>query len=108
MEEALCKAKAIIIEEVEKAGARVERILLFGSQARGEARPDSDWDFLVVIDRELERLLQMRLAANISTRLVFEKRMVCDVLLLSADRYRERHKDVGHIAYYATKEGVVL
>jgi uncharacterized protein len=31
------------------------RILLFGSQARGDARPDSDVDFLVVVDAETDR-----------------------------------------------------
>lgn len=108
MGEVLSKVKAVLVEEVEKAGARVERILLFGSQARGEAHPDSEWDFLVVVDRERERSLPMRLAINISTRLVFEEGMVCDMLLLSADRCRERHQDVGHIAYYAAKEGVAL
>ena len=29
---------------------RVRRIILFGSRARGDARPDSDLDLLVVID----------------------------------------------------------
>ncbi len=31
-------------------GARVERVVLFGSQARGDARPDSDVDVCVVLD----------------------------------------------------------
>ncbi len=31
------------------------RILLFGSQARGDARPDSDVDFLVVVDAGTDR-----------------------------------------------------
>ena len=29
-----------------------ERMILFGSQARGDARPDSDWDLLVVLDKK--------------------------------------------------------
>jgi predicted nucleotidyltransferase len=28
-----------------------ERLILFGSQARGDARPDSDWDLLVLLDK---------------------------------------------------------
>ncbi len=46
MEETLREVKRIIQEEVEGAGYRVRRLLLFGSRARGEARPDSDWDFM--------------------------------------------------------------
>ena len=30
-----------------------DRIILFGSRARGDARPDSDYDVLVVADSEL-------------------------------------------------------
>jgi len=28
-----------------------DRMILFGSQARGDARPDSDWDLLMLIDK---------------------------------------------------------
>ncbi len=28
------------------------KAVLFGSQARGDARPDSDWDVLIVLDKE--------------------------------------------------------
>ncbi len=31
---------------------QIERILLFGSRARGEAHADSDWDFAVFLDHE--------------------------------------------------------
>jgi uncharacterized protein len=30
-------------------GDRLERVLLFGSRARGDARPDSDWDVTVFL-----------------------------------------------------------
>jgi len=29
-----------------------ERVILFGSQARGDAYPDSDWDLLVLLDKK--------------------------------------------------------
>lgn len=34
-----------------RLGVRVRQILLFGSRARGDARHDSDYDMLVVVDR---------------------------------------------------------
>ncbi len=34
---------------------QIERILLFGSRARGEAHADSDWDFAVFLDHEPTR-----------------------------------------------------
>lgn len=30
-------------------GARLDRVLLFGSRARGDPTPDSDWDFAVFL-----------------------------------------------------------
>ena len=29
-----------------------ERLILFGSQARGDAREDSDWDLVVLLNKE--------------------------------------------------------
>ncbi|GHV10147.1 hypothetical protein FACS1894162_2850 [Bacteroidia bacterium] len=29
-----------------------DKMILFGSQARGDARPDSDWDLLVILDKK--------------------------------------------------------
>jgi len=32
-----------------------DRMILFGSQARGDAKPDSDWDLLVVLNKKGKR-----------------------------------------------------
>ena len=35
------------------------RAILYGSRARGDARPDSDWDILVLLDKECITLEDM-------------------------------------------------
>ena len=48
------------------------RILLFGSRARGDARPDSDWDILIILNKNnlnsatLLQIMQQRLCWCVS------------------------------------------
>ena len=42
--------KDVVVALHEHLGASLRGVVLFGSRARGEARPESDWDLLVVAD----------------------------------------------------------
>jgi len=47
--------------------SRISRIVLFGSRARGDFQPDSDYDLLVVVDRRDEALTEGLYDAVIDT-----------------------------------------
>jgi predicted nucleotidyltransferase len=41
------------------SGARIERVVLFGSRARGDARPDSDYDVAVFLKGLPDRWVEL-------------------------------------------------
>src|SRR5947209_1788464 len=80
------------------------RVILFGSRARGEHRPDSDYDLMVLIDSpdaaaECEPAIRERMSAFDSS---------VDVLVASAGDFERRRLDVGTIEFAVDREGHVL
>lgn len=41
-----------ISQKAKEITPKGSEVILFGSQARGDARPDSDWDVLILLDKE--------------------------------------------------------
>ncbi len=98
------RAKAIIAEEVEKEGCRLVRLILFGSRARGDAHPDSDWDFYAVVDREIGFWGREDIASRICRRLAREG-IFADVFIRSKKVVQERSGNPGYLTHYAVAEG---
>lgn len=83
---------------------RPERIVLFGSWARGEAGPDSDVDVLVVTPFEGPRhVVALALLEELADLPVPK-----DVIVLSPEEWARKMNLPGTIAYPAAREGVVL
>ncbi len=77
----------------EMYGARLERVVLFGSQARGEARPDSDYDvavFLNGMDGSSDRWAELHKLAAPRVKYIDEIGVFSDAKPYPAGAYRER------------------
>ncbi|GBC91880.1 hypothetical protein HRbin15_00340 [bacterium HR15] len=82
-------------------------IYLFGSRARGTPHPESDWDLLVLIREDLTFRQKLPLLTEIK-RLLAQKSIPNDVLIMSATQYEQVKNIPGHIAYEIAQEGICL
>lgn len=52
-----------IVDKVKKAVLSIDRdakVILFGSRARGDAKPDSDWDLLILTSFEVNEQIKKK------------------------------------------------
>ncbi len=81
-----------------------DRIILFGSHARGQAGPDSDVDLLVVMRVEgSKRAKQLEIRAALH-----DVHVPKDILVSRPEEFLWRKDTVGTIEYPAAREGEVL
>ena len=71
-------------------GDRIERVVLFGSRARGDALPDSDYDVAVFLKDLADRWVEADKIAVIATDVLDETGEVIHALPYRAGSYQER------------------
>lgn len=80
------------------------RVILFGSHARGEGSPDSDFDFLVIepdVTRQAEESVRLR-------RVLRDLPAAIDVVVVSQELAERRSKVRGTMIDRALREGRVI
>ncbi len=100
-------AVQIIRHVLSRHGVRAEQIFLFGSRARGEAGPDSDWDFYVLVEGDLAFAQRQQLLTEIKRDLA-RLHIPNDVILRSAQQFHRTKNSPGHLAYDVAREGVPM
>lgn len=81
-----------------------EKIILFGSHAKGTARPDSDVDLLIVMPvAGSKRKMQLELRT-----VLHDVRVPKDVIVTTPEEFAWRKDVVGTIEYPAATEGKLL
>jgi len=68
-----------------------EKLILFGSQARGDARPDSDWDLLLLLNKQEITLEDEWRYAYPFTKLGWNYGTYVSVKLYSEDDWEKRN-----------------
>ena len=82
----------------------IVRIVLFGSRARGEASPDSDYDVLVVAQTDVPFVERQGLAL-----LALGKRdFAVDLLMYTPAEAEREAKILGSTLFWAEREGKVV
>jgi predicted nucleotidyltransferase len=84
---------------------RPQRVIAFGSRARGQAAPDSDYDLLVIVDDDTPPA-KVTLAAGFEARRAY--RRSADVVPIRESTFRRRAAIPGTLCYAAAKEGVTV
>ncbi len=71
-------------------GARIERVVLFGSRARGDARPDSDYDIAVFLRDYRSFGREIGALVSIGTGILFDTGAVISALPMPEGSYDDR------------------
>jgi predicted nucleotidyltransferase len=88
-----------------RAHFRPQQIWLFGSRARGDARPDSDWDLVAVVDDDAQDEL---FDPTTAWRLLHNDAFHADVVVFPKSEFEEDRLTPNTIPFAVAREGLLL
>jgi predicted nucleotidyltransferase len=89
----------------EMYGDRLERIVLYGSRARGDARQDSDYDVAVFLRNMDDRFQEIGQLTAITTAILYDTGEFIEALPYSAESYNDPRMP---LMYAIRNEGIAL
>ena len=100
--------RACAVARAVAEAVRPDRVILFGSRARGDFRPDSDIDLLIVTGPgPLDRRAYQRTSAVAHHKVeqVYGEPMGVDLVHLSEDAFHDGRRARNHVAGQAVRDG---
>jgi len=84
-----------IVEQIKTLGEKVlpkgSHLLLYGSRARGDNRPDSDWDLLVLINQDRQQLQDFEQYAYPFVEMGWNNGIEINPMLYTCKEWEHRH-----------------
>lgn len=99
--------KACIDKTLKKAGIHNHKIYLFGSRARSEAKKDSDFDLLILVESDLIDSEKMDLFGKIRLELM-AFRYSFDIIIKTIGDFEKERNTFGTLSYSIQQEAVPL
>ena len=103
MQDAVLEA---FLQGIQKERPRIRAVYLFGSRARGDDRPDSDYDLLIVTDRK-DSLLKDRVY-DVATDVSLQTRQDLSLKFFSAEEFERLKAIPSRFIQQVITEGVKL
>jgi len=95
----------LFLQEIrQQLGSHLKQVILFGSRARGEAAPDSDYDCLAVVD-EVSPMIKDGID-QVAGELLYQYNVVFSVFPIPEDQHRRW--TYNPLLMNVRKEGIVL
>ncbi|BBL45240.1 nucleotidyltransferase [Nanobdella aerobiophila] len=100
--------KKVIYDVANEYNIKIDKIILFGSRARGDYREDSDYDILIITEDKLDKDLYDNLWCDIHYYLVNSLNKSVDLLIVDNQEFDKRSKSKLFVYYWAKNEGKIL
>jgi uncharacterized protein len=84
---------------------RLDRIILFGSHARGEATSDSDIDVLIVLKEPVNPTIELQQTSQLTAQLCLEHNVLISRIFMSRSRYETEQSP---LLKNIRREGILL
>ncbi|BBL45242.1 nucleotidyltransferase [Nanobdella aerobiophila] len=100
--------KKVIYDVANEYNIKIDKIILFGSRARGDYREDSDYDILIITEDKLDKDLYYKFLGKINWELLAKLDKSIDLLCINKEEFEEKKIYRGFVYYWAEKEGILI
>jgi len=82
-------------------------VILYGSRARGTARADSDWDFLILLPRAGDKMLEIQIKDCLYD-IELETDMVLSSIIRSKQEWLSKRYEVVPLRQEIERDGIIV